>query len=216
MDISMTRPKPTVVTIENKREEIPKEKKVVESESAESGSRDEKAYRGELCVIQGDSLGQGTDDLRAVEEDLANLQFYSDQDPGDAAVNWFDYEESAEATGKAKAHVGTETAVCPGTEHAASIGMEGTASTKTVIPEPDRCLSAADGMWWVDDDLCFAHTDEDWGSNQPDDTWYLGEVDHMTRSGRYFKPPHLDRRRHLGKIRKLRDRKRSKSKKRLY
>ena len=40
--------------------------------------------------------------------------------------------------------------------------------------------------------LCLAHTDEDWGSNQPDDTWYIGEVDHMTRSGRYFKPPHLD------------------------
>ena len=34
--------------------------------------------------------------------------------------------------------------------------------------------------------------DEDWGSNQPDDTWYIGEVDHMTRSGRYFKPPYLD------------------------
>ena len=115
----MTRPKPTVVTIENRRKEIPKEKKVVELESTESGSRIEKTYGlgdyissigqdgpnvelpigGELCVIQGDSLGQGTDDLKAVEEDLANLQFYSDQDPGGAAVNWFDYEESAEATG---------------------------------------------------------------------------------------------------------------------
>ena len=89
----MTRPKPTVVTIENRREEIPKEKKFVGSESAESGSRVEKTYSpgdyissigqdgpdvelptgGELCVIQGDSLGQGTNDLRAVEEDLANL-----------------------------------------------------------------------------------------------------------------------------------------------
>ncbi|KAF5933448.1 hypothetical protein HYC85_029619 [Camellia sinensis] len=252
MDISMTRPKPTVVTIENRREEIPKEKKVVELESAESGSRIEKTYSpgdyisstgqngpdvelptgGELCVIQGDSLGQRTDDLKAVEEDLANLQFYSNQDPEGATVNWFDYEESAEATGwlddqsdvveefhpgqgiikqpavlirseqerfedparirKAKAHVGTETAVCTGTEDAASIGIEGTAGTRTVIPEPYRCLSAVDGMWWEDEDLCLAHTDEDWGSNQPDDTWYLGEVDHMTRSGRYFKPPHLD------------------------
>ena len=62
-----------------------------------------------------------------------------------------------------------------------------------IIPGLDRCLLAADGMWWKDDDLCLAHTDEDWGSNQPDDTWYIGEVDHMTRSGRYFKPPHLDR-----------------------
>ncbi|KAF5933449.1 hypothetical protein HYC85_029620 [Camellia sinensis] len=281
MDISMTRPKPTVLTIENRREEIPKEKKVVELESTESGSRIEKTYSpgdyisstgqdgpnvelptgGELCVIQGDSLGQRTDDLKAVEEDLANLQFYSNQDPEGAAVNWFDYEESTEATGwlddqsdvveefhpgqgpagarmsvivervgeqnaspgsagvknfardwsilntgiieqpavlirfedparirKEKVHVGTETAVCTGTEDAASIGIEGTAGTRTVIPEPDKCLSAADGMWWEDEDLCLAHTDEDWGSNQPDDTWYLGEVDHMTRSGRYFKP----------------------------
>ena len=44
MDTSITRPKPTRVTFENKREEIPKEKKVVESESAESGSRVEKTY----------------------------------------------------------------------------------------------------------------------------------------------------------------------------
>ena len=88
--------------------------------------------------------------------------------------------------------MGTEIAVSTGMENAASIGTEGTVSTRTVMPEPDRCLSAADGMWWEDDDLCLAHTDEDWGSNQPDDTWYVGEVDHMTRSGRYFKPPHLD------------------------
>ena len=67
---------------------------------------------------------------------------------------------------------------------------EGAASTS--IPEPDRCLSAANGMWWEDDDLCLAHTDEDWGGNQPDDTWYIDEVAHMTRSGRYFKPQHLD------------------------
>ena len=93
---------------------------------------------------------------------------------------------------KAKAHVGTEIAVCAGTENAARIGVEGTASTRTIIPEPDRCLSAANGMWWKDEVLCLAHTDEDWGNNQPDDTWYLGEVDHMTRSGRYFKPPRLD------------------------
>ena len=69
----MPRPKPTMVTIENKREEIPKEKKVVVAKSAESGSRVEKTYSlgdyissigqdgpdvelptgGELCVIQG-------------------------------------------------------------------------------------------------------------------------------------------------------------------
>ncbi|KAF5932941.1 hypothetical protein HYC85_029112 [Camellia sinensis] len=107
IDITMTRAKPTMVTIENRRKEIPKEKKVVESESAESGNHVEKTYSPgdyisligqdgpdvelpigrELCMIQGDSLGQGTDDLRAVEEDLVNLQFYSNQDPGGAAVN---------------------------------------------------------------------------------------------------------------------------------
>ena len=91
---------------------------------------------------------------------------------------------------KAKARKGAESAVCTGTEDAAGIWTEGTASM--IIPGPDRCLSAADRMWWEDDDLCLAHTDEDWGSNQPDNTWYLDEVDHMTRSGRYFKPPHLD------------------------
>ncbi|KAF5932923.1 hypothetical protein HYC85_029094 [Camellia sinensis] len=285
---------PMVVTIESRREKTPKEKGVVEPESAESGSdvgnasspsdyispmgqnRPDVKFpaEGELCAIQGDSPGQGTDDLTAVEEDLAN-----NQDPEDSAVNWFDYEESAEATGwlddqpdvvgefqseqvpagagmsviagnveeqstspgstgvesftrewnilstgiieqstaltqseqgrfedserirKAKAHVGIETAVSTKRENAASIGIEGTASMRTVMPEPDRCLSAADGMWWEDDDLCLAHTDEDWGGNQPDDTWYIGEVDHMTRSVRYFKPPHLDQPEASGKDR---------------
>ncbi|KAF5934619.1 hypothetical protein HYC85_030790 [Camellia sinensis] len=119
MDISITQPKPTVVTIKNRREKTPKEKGVVEPESAESGSGVGNAYNpgdyilsrgqdrpdmelpteGELCVIQGGSLGQGTDDVTAVEEDLAKLQFYSNQDPGDLAVNWLDYEESTEVTG---------------------------------------------------------------------------------------------------------------------
>ncbi|KAF5932779.1 hypothetical protein HYC85_028950 [Camellia sinensis] len=119
MDVSITQPKPVVVTIESRREKTPKEKEVVEPESAESGSDVGNAYSpsdyispmgqnrpdveflagGELCAIQGDSPGQGTDDLTAVEEDLAQFQFYSNQDPEDSAVNWFDYEESTEATG---------------------------------------------------------------------------------------------------------------------
>ncbi|KAF5933059.1 hypothetical protein HYC85_029230 [Camellia sinensis] len=100
--------------------------------------------------------------------------------------------EDSERIRKAKGHVGVETATSAEMKNAASIGIKGTASIGTVVPEPDRCLSAADGMWWEDDDLCLAHTDEDWKGNQPDDTWYIGEVDHITRSGRYFKPPHLD------------------------
>ena len=47
-------------------------------------------------------------------------------------------------------------------------------------------------MWWEDDDLCLANTDEDWKGNLTDETWYIGEEDHMTWSGRYFTPPHLD------------------------
>ena len=88
--------------------------------------------------------------------------------------------------------MGTECAVCTRIEHTASTWTEGAVRTRTVVTEPDRCLSAGEGMWWKNDDLCLAHTDEDWGNNQPDDTWYIGEVDHMTRSGRYFKRPHLD------------------------
>ena len=98
--------------------------------------------------------------------------------------------EATERTRKAKGPEGTENAVCTKTDNAASIWTEST--ERASGPEPDRCLVAADGMWWEDYDLCLAHTDEDWGNNQPDDTWYLDEVDHMTRSGRYFKPPHLD------------------------
>ena len=78
--------------------------------------------------------------------------------------------EDSERIRKAKAHVGAEIAVCIGTENTAGTRMEGAASARTVIPEPDRCLSAADGMWWEDEDLCLAHTDEDWGNDQPDNT----------------------------------------------
>ena len=99
-------------------------------------------------------------------------------------------QQGSERTGKAKIHEGIGSAVGTRTEDAVSMQAESAVSTN--MPEPDRCLLNANGMWWEDDDLCLAHTDEDWGSNQPDDTWYLDEVDHMTRSGRYFKPPHLD------------------------
>lgn len=98
--------------------------------------------------------------------------------------------EDAEKIRKAKGPEGIESAVCTKIENAASMWTESTAGV--IEPEPDRCLLAADEMWCEDDDLCLAHTDEDWGSNQLDDTWYIGEVDHMTRSGRYFKPSHLD------------------------
>ena len=43
---------------------------------------------GELCAIRGDSPGQGTDDLTAVEEDLAKFQFYDNQDQEDSTITW--------------------------------------------------------------------------------------------------------------------------------
>ena len=55
--------------------------------------------------------------------------------------------EDSERIRKAKGHVGVETATSTEMENAASIGIKGTASIRTVMPEPDRCLSAADGMW---------------------------------------------------------------------
>ncbi|KAF5933094.1 hypothetical protein HYC85_029265 [Camellia sinensis] len=54
---------------------------------------------GELCMIRGDGSGLWADDLTAVEEDFANLQFFDDQELGNASINWYDYEGSAEATG---------------------------------------------------------------------------------------------------------------------
>ncbi|KAF5932738.1 hypothetical protein HYC85_028909 [Camellia sinensis] len=107
--------------------------------------------------------------------------------------------EATERARKAKGPERTESAECTKTGNAASIWTESTAGASGT--EPDRCLLAASGMWWEDDDLCLAHTDEDWASGQPDNTWYLDEVDHMTRSGRYFKPPHLDRPEASGKDR---------------
>ena len=73
--------------------------------------------------------------------------------------NFWDFERIR----KAKAREGAESAARTGTEDAAGMWAEGTGST--IIPGPDRCLSATDGMWWEDDDLCLAHTYEDWGSN---------------------------------------------------
>lgn len=54
---------------------------------------------------------------------------------------------------------------------------------RTLGPELDNYLSVVGGMWWEDNDLHLAHTDEDWGEGLPDSSWYVEEVDHMTRSG---------------------------------
>lgn len=51
--------------------------------------------------------------------------------------------------------------MCIGAEDAAGTGTEGAVGIEIVVIESDRCLSAADGMWWEDDDLCLAHTNED-------------------------------------------------------
>lgn len=74
---------------------------------------------------------------------------------------------------------------------------------KAIRTKPNNCLLAAEGVWWDDDDLHLAHIDEDWGECLPDNTWYAEEIDHMTRSGRYFKPPHLDQVEASGKDREV-------------
>ncbi|KAF5932938.1 hypothetical protein HYC85_029109 [Camellia sinensis] len=56
----------------------------------------------------------------------------------------------------------------------------------------DNCLSVNEGEWWDDNDLQLTHTDDKWVNNMPDETWYANEIDYLTRSGRYFKPPYLD------------------------
>ena len=43
-------------------------------------------------MIRRDGSGLWADELTAVEEDLANLQFLDDQELGDASINWYDYE----------------------------------------------------------------------------------------------------------------------------
>ncbi|THG00831.1 hypothetical protein TEA_017491 [Camellia sinensis var. sinensis] len=47
---------------------------------------------------------------------------------------------------------------------------------KIIQTELDECLSAAEGIWWDDDDLHLAHTDKDWGEDLSDNTWYMEEV----------------------------------------
>ncbi|XP_028060209.1 DEAD-box ATP-dependent RNA helicase 8-like [Camellia sinensis] len=53
---------------------------------------------------------------------------------------------------------------------------------RMIRTEPDECLSSVEGVWWDDDDLHLAHIDEDWGEDLPDNTWYMEEVDHMTKT----------------------------------
>ncbi|KAF5933372.1 hypothetical protein HYC85_029543 [Camellia sinensis] len=117
VDISTTQPEPTVVTTEDGTGQTSGENGIIKSEIEQSfagGGYDPSEYilsksqiglgielpeTGELCMIRGNGFEQGADDQTAMEEDFANLQFFDDQEPGDAAINWFDYEESAEATG---------------------------------------------------------------------------------------------------------------------
>ena len=51
----------------------------------------------EICVVRENEPNQGLDDLADLEEDIANLQLFEEQDSGEVAVNWFD--GSAEFTG---------------------------------------------------------------------------------------------------------------------
>ncbi|XP_028088576.1 dynamin-related protein 3A-like [Camellia sinensis] len=95
---------------------ISEENGAVGSESKKSGSFAEEVYNpsdyivstgqarpnlelptgGEICVLRGDDSNQRIDDLAALEEDMANLQFFKRQG---SAVNWFGFNESTEVTG---------------------------------------------------------------------------------------------------------------------
>ncbi|XP_028124927.1 DASH complex subunit DAM1-like [Camellia sinensis] len=123
----------------------------------------------EICVLQGDRLDQRIEDLAVLEGDIADLQIFNEQDPRDTTVNWFDFEESIEITGwldnqpditaltqleregiedserarKAKAPVGTESAVYTRTESAANTWTEGTVITRTVVTNQEVDLSSA-------------------------------------------------------------------------
>ena len=117
VDISKTQPEPVVVTVEDRTGQILGGTEIVESETGQNfvgGAYDPSKHilstsriglslelpeTGELCMIRGDGSGLWADDLTAAEEDFANLQLLDDQELGEASINWYDYEESEEATG---------------------------------------------------------------------------------------------------------------------
>ncbi|XP_028082626.1 polygalacturonase-like [Camellia sinensis] len=61
--------------------------------------RVELPVEAEISVVREDGPNQWLDDLAELEEDIANLQFFNEQDTGDVTINWFDLEGSAEAIG---------------------------------------------------------------------------------------------------------------------
>ncbi|KAF5932599.1 hypothetical protein HYC85_028770 [Camellia sinensis] len=116
LDISQTQPKTVVVTIEDRIGSIMGADENDDTEPKGSASfmynlssyiTSEDQARpnvklpvgAEICVVRDDGPNQGLDDLAELEEDIASLQFFNEQDPGDVTVNWFDLEGSAEATG---------------------------------------------------------------------------------------------------------------------
>ncbi|KAF5932766.1 hypothetical protein HYC85_028937 [Camellia sinensis] len=213
LDISKTQPGPMVVTVEDRTGEISGENGIVKSKFKESRSFAEEVYSPSDYILSVGQVGPNVE-LPAGAE-LCVIQ-------GGIAVNWSDFEESAEVTGwlddlpdvvdetqlewglagartsivagrtenqnaspestgaknfaqdlgilntgiieqpavltqleqkgieeferirKAKAPVGTKSTVCTRIKNAASTWTENIAST--IIPEPDRCLLAADRM----------------------------------------------------------------------
>ena len=107
-----------VVTVKDRTGMTSEENGIVESESEEVVSFADELYNPngyiasvgqarpnfefpagvDVCVIQGDRFDQRQDDLATLEGDFANLHFFNEQDPGDMAVNWFDFEKSTEVT----------------------------------------------------------------------------------------------------------------------
>ncbi|KAF5934295.1 hypothetical protein HYC85_030466 [Camellia sinensis] len=116
LDISQTQPETVVLAIEDRIGSTmgPDENDHSEPEGSASFMYNPSGYitsagqarpkvelpvGAEICVAQEDRPNQGLDDLGDLEEDIANLQFFNEQDMGDVTVNWFDLEGSTEATG---------------------------------------------------------------------------------------------------------------------
>ncbi|KAF5933294.1 hypothetical protein HYC85_029465 [Camellia sinensis] len=116
LNISQTQPETMVVTIKDRSGSIAEADESANTEPEMSASfmynlsgyitsvgqarpNVELLVKAEICVVREDGLNQGLDDLAELEEDVANLQFFNEQDPGDVTVNWFDLNGAAKSTG---------------------------------------------------------------------------------------------------------------------
>lgn len=65
--------------------------------------------------------------------------------------------------------------------------------------EPNASPAMTAGELWEESDLSHSYIDQWWKADTLDDTWYTDKINHITRSGRYFKPATLDQLETFGK-----------------